>query len=81
MSNHGGLLSCSLFRHSHRVMLACQPDGGRARAFILRLFREDHLVADVEMLEGRVEHAVSVKVNLAVIWRLDEAVAFLRKAC
>ena len=30
----------------------------------LRLFREDHLVADVEMLEGRVEHAVSVKVNL-----------------
>ena len=62
-------------------MLACQPDGGRARAFILRLFREDHLVADVEMLEGRVEHAVSVKVNLAVIWRLDEAVAFLRKAC
>ena len=61
---------------------ACLPAGWWSRAgLILRLFREDHLDADVEMLEGRVEHAVSVKVNLAVIWRLDEAVAFLRKAC
>jgi hypothetical protein len=34
---------------------------------------------DVEMLEGRVEHAVFVKVNLAAIHGFDEAIAFLRK--
>jgi hypothetical protein len=39
------------------------------------LFREYHLVADVEMLKARVEHAVFVKVNLAAIRRLDEPIA------
>ena len=43
------------------------------------LFREDHLVADVEMLEARIEHAVFVKVYLATVRGLDEAVALPRE--
>ena len=61
------------------VMLACQPDAGRVRTFIPCLFRKDHLVADLELIEARVEHAVFVKVNLAAIRRLDEAIAFFGK--
>ena len=60
-------------------MFACQPDAGRVRTFIACFFREDHLVADIEMLEARVEHAVFVKVNLAAIRRLDKAIAFFGK--
>ena len=60
-------------------MFAWQPDGCGVRAFIPCLFREDHLVADVEMLEARIEHAVFVKVYLAAIRGLDEAVALPRE--
>ena len=64
MSSRGRLLSCSLFRRSHPVMLACWADGDCLRAIIPRLFREDHFVADLKMLEGPVGYAVFVKVNL-----------------
>jgi hypothetical protein len=52
-------------------MLACQPDAGRVRAFIACFFRKDHLVADVEMLQGRVEQAIFVKVNTSKKSRLS----------
>ena len=60
-------------------MFAWQPDGCRVRAFIARFFRKDYLVADCEMLEARIEHAVFVKVYLAAIRGLDEAAAFPRE--
>ena len=60
-------------------MFAWQPDGCRVRAFIARFFRKDYLGADLEMLEARIEHAVFVKVYLAAIRGLDEAVAFPRE--
>ena len=60
-------------------MLACQPEAGRVWTFIPWLFQEDHLIAYVEMIKARVEHAVFVKVNLAAIRRLDEAIAFFAK--
>src|SRR6516162_4769208 len=69
----------SLFRHSYRVMLVRRADGDCLRALIPCFFREDHLVADLKMLEGQVEQAVFVKVNLAAFQGLNEAIAFFRK--
>src|SRR6516165_3524972 len=54
------------------MVIACGPSSPR-------LFREDHFVANVEMLEGPVGYAVFVKVNLAAIQGLNEAIAFFRK--
>ena len=56
---------------------AC-PYHPKTCVFGLSNILSDHLVADVEMLEARIEHAVFVKLYLAAIRGLDEAAALPR---
>jgi hypothetical protein len=58
---------------------ADDPHGARLWTLLARLFCELDRRPDLQAVEGIVEHAVAVKVQLAPIGRLDEAVRPLRE--
>jgi hypothetical protein len=61
------LYICIFFGRAAPDRAGARPYHPKTCVFGLSNILSDHLVADVEMLEARIEHAVFVKVYLAAI--------------
>ena len=71
----------ALIPRPERTLTADRRDARGLRALLPFPFGhgKTHLVADLEVIEAVVQHAVAVEIDLLAVRRGDEAVAFVRK--